>query len=83
MDDVLLPGLYEVKWYNGELSKYKEGFISNKRTFLLGMPRLRQLRMKTSKAKTNRYSVITRHIWNLHGLPVIYVTRKTRQLSKK
>ena len=49
MDDVLLPGLYDVTWYNGQTFEYKEGFITNKQSFLIGMPRLRQLRIKTSK----------------------------------
>ena len=49
MDDVLIPGLYDVTWYNGQPFEYQEGFISTKLTFLMGMPRLRQLRMKTSK----------------------------------
>ena len=42
----LLPSLYNTKWYNGEPFEYKEGFISDKQTFMLGMPRLRQLRVK-------------------------------------
>ena len=50
IDAVLVPGLYDVTWYNGQPFQYKEGFISNKQTFLTGMPRLRQLRIKRSKA---------------------------------
>lgn len=49
IDEVLLPGLYDVTWYNGQPFQYKEGFISNKQNFLVGMPRLRQIRLKTSK----------------------------------
>jgi len=49
VDDIVLPGLYNVTWYNGQTFEYKEGFISNKQTFLMGMPRLRQLRIKPSK----------------------------------
>ena len=49
VDDVLLPGLYDVTWYNGQPFEHKEGFISNKHTFMIGMPRLRQLRTTTSK----------------------------------
>ena len=55
MDDVLVPGLYDVTWYNGQPFEYKEGFISNKKNFLMGMPRLRQIRLKTSKI----YNVLT------------------------
>lgn len=54
VDDVLVPGLYDFKWYNGQPFKHKEGFISNKQTFLMGMPRLRQLRIKTSKILHNK-----------------------------
>ncbi|KAL9952074.1 hypothetical protein ACROYT_G039278 [Oculina patagonica] len=46
VDEVLLPGLYDVTWYNGRPFQHNEGFISNKQTLLMGMPRLRQLRMK-------------------------------------
>ena len=42
-------------WYNGQPFEYKEGFISNKKNFLMGMPRLRQIRLKTSKI----YNVLT------------------------
>ena len=49
VDDVLIPGLYDVTWYNNQPFEYKEGFISNKLTFLMGMPRMRQLRVLTSK----------------------------------
>ena len=42
----LLPSLYNTNWYNGQPFEYKEGFISDKQTFMLGMPRLRQLRVK-------------------------------------
>lgn len=49
VDDILLPGLYDVQWYNGQPFKRKEGFISDKKTFMMGMPRLRQIRIKTSE----------------------------------
>ena len=52
MDEILLPGLYNVTWYNGQEFEYSEGFINNKQTFLMGMPRLRQLRIKSSKLTT-------------------------------
>ena len=42
----LLPNLYNTNWYNGQPFDYEEGFISDKQTFMLGMPRLRQLRVK-------------------------------------
>ncbi|XP_078351488.1 polycystin-1-like protein 2 [Oculina patagonica] len=46
IDEVLVPGLYDVTWYNGQPFDYKEGFISNRQNFLVGMPRLRQIRLK-------------------------------------
>ena len=49
IENDLLPSLYNTTWYNGQLFEYKEGFISNKKAFMLGMPRLRQLRLKKSK----------------------------------
>ena len=49
IDDVLLPGLYDVTWYNGQPFEHKEGFISTKQTFMMGMPRMRRLRIKPSK----------------------------------
>lgn len=48
IEDVLIPGLYDVTWYDGRPFKYKEGYISNREEFMLGMPRLRQLRLKPS-----------------------------------
>ncbi|RMX60858.1 hypothetical protein pdam_00003501 [Pocillopora damicornis] len=42
----LVPGLYNVSWYNMQPFAYKEGFMSNKAAFLIGMPRLRQIRVK-------------------------------------
>ena len=32
-------------WYNGNPFEYKEGFISNREAFMVGMPRLRQARV--------------------------------------
>ncbi|KAJ7384754.1 hypothetical protein OS493_020345 [Desmophyllum pertusum] len=42
----LIPGLYDVTWYNMKPFNYKEGFLSNREAFLIGMPRLRQIRLK-------------------------------------
>ena len=41
-----MPGLYEVTWYNGQKFEYEEGFVSSREAFMVGMPRLRQLRIK-------------------------------------
>ena len=57
VDQALIPGLYDVTWYNGRPFEYKEGFISNKKNFLIGMPRLRQLRSKPSKREKRNIPV--------------------------
>ena len=49
----LLPGLYEVKWYNGRPFSYNEGFISNRESFMVGMPRLRQKRIQRGECIGN------------------------------
>ena len=45
---VFLPGVYAGVWYNGQVEK-QSIYIGNKRSLLVGMPRLRQLRVKPSK----------------------------------
>ncbi|XP_078351373.1 polycystin family receptor for egg jelly-like [Oculina patagonica] len=45
----LIPGLYHVSWYNSQPFHYQEGFLSNREVFLIGMPRLRQIRIKQEK----------------------------------
>lgn len=47
----LIPSLYNATWYNGKHFEYEEGFISNRESYLVGMPRLRQLRIKEGKKK--------------------------------
>lgn len=46
---ILVPGLYDVTWYNGQAFEYNEGFISTREAFMVGMPRLRQIRVKPGK----------------------------------
>ncbi|XP_031571396.1 uncharacterized protein LOC116305596 isoform X3 [Actinia tenebrosa] len=45
----LLPALYDTDWYNGEPFTSEEGFVSNREMFIVGMPRLRQLRMRPER----------------------------------
>ena len=45
----MVPGLYKTVWYNGKQFEYKEGFVSNRLGYIVGMPRLRQLRVKQGK----------------------------------
>ena len=40
-----MGGIYANEWYNGEKAK-KQEYINNKKSILLGMPRLRQLRIQ-------------------------------------
>ncbi|XP_078349560.1 polycystin-1-like protein 2 isoform X5 [Oculina patagonica] len=49
---ILVPGLYNVRWYNGDRFEYKEGFISNREGFMVGMPRLRQARIRPEERCT-------------------------------
>lgn len=45
----LVPAMYEVEWYNGKEFEYKDGFVSDMSSYLVGMPRFRQLRVKPGK----------------------------------
>ncbi|KAL9954010.1 hypothetical protein ACROYT_G041497 [Oculina patagonica] len=44
LDDVFVPAVYAGEWYNGQ-KETKTEYIGNKRSILVGMPRLRQLRV--------------------------------------
>ena len=46
---VFIPGVFSGRWYNGQEEK-KTMYIGNKRSLLVGMARLRQLRVKSSKS---------------------------------
>ena len=61
MRKTFVPGLFDTRWYNGEPFDYDEGFISNRENFLVGMPRLRQVRIlpgtfKCRMTMPSRYS---------------------------
>lgn len=43
-NEVLIPATFADKWYNGKEERITE-YIGNKRSILVGMPRLRQLRI--------------------------------------
>lgn len=45
VDNVLLPFVFTKKWYNGDKDQL-EGFTDEKALYIMGMPRLRQLRNK-------------------------------------
>ena len=40
-----MHGIYANEWYNGKTAT-KQEYINNKKSILLGMPRLRQIRIK-------------------------------------
>lgn len=46
----LVPGVYFSEWYNGKKVELQEGFISSGYPFLVGMPRLRQIRIKAGNS---------------------------------
>ena len=41
-----LPGVYKTSWYNDQTFIGPEGYISTREAFLVGMPKLRQVRVK-------------------------------------
>jgi hypothetical protein len=45
--ETLIPGLYSTEWYNGK--KIQEGWIANNEDYLVGVPRVRLLRVKEGK----------------------------------
>ena len=46
MRSQLFPALYDTRWYNGWIFDHDEGFMGNRELFMVGMPRLRQIRIK-------------------------------------
>ena len=45
--ETLIPGLYSTQWYNGK--KIQEGWLANNEDYLVGVPRLRLLRVKEGR----------------------------------
>ena len=45
--ETLVPGLYATEWYNGK--KIKKGYIANMEDYLVGVPRVRLLRVEKGK----------------------------------
>ena len=45
---VFIPGVFSGIWYNGQKENQKI-YIGNKRSLLIGMARIRQLRVRSSK----------------------------------
>lgn len=47
----MLPSLYASEWYNGQEFE-KENFFSNKKMFIVSLPRLRQARINPGKRQS-------------------------------
>ena len=45
MRDTLIPSVFEGPWYNDDSPEYP-GFIDNHESFLVSIPRIRQVRVK-------------------------------------
>ena len=45
---VFIPGVFSGRWYNGQ-KENQTIYIGNKRSLLIGMARIRQLRVRSSK----------------------------------
>lgn len=54
--EVFVPGVYAGAWYNG-LQEDQSIYIGDKCSVLVGMPRVRQLRVKPSKYTINRVTL--------------------------
>ena len=53
MNEVFVGAIFSSNWYNGQVEKVSE-YTGNKRSILVGMPRLRQHRIMKSKIKSFR-----------------------------
>ena len=55
-----MNGIYANEWYNGKIAT-KQEYINNKKSILLGMPRLRQMRIKKGN-ETETSQVLSRFL---------------------
>ena len=56
IEEEFIPGIYDTSWYNGQQFIAPEGYISTREAFLVGMPRLKQVRVKGGEIKFQRIS---------------------------
>ena len=49
--ETLIPGLYATEMYNGK--KMQKGWLANSEDYLVGVPRIRLLRVKEGNTKMN------------------------------
>ena len=52
INQTLVPGLYNGAWYNGNTGK--PGFLNDKMSFVVGLARIRQLRVKSGMHSDSR-----------------------------
>ena len=57
VEQTLVPGLYNNGWYNGKSGR--AGFLNDKMSFVVGVARMRQLRVKSGK-ETKAFASSTR-----------------------
>jgi hypothetical protein len=53
--ETLVPGLYATEWYNGK--KAQKGFIANMEDYLVGVPRIRLVRVKEGKEENHEVCI--------------------------
>ncbi|KAL9952359.1 hypothetical protein ACROYT_G039604 [Oculina patagonica] len=46
IEEEFIPGVYDTSWYNGQRFIAPEGYISSRESFLVGMPRFKQVRVR-------------------------------------
>lgn len=50
--ETLVPGLFANEWYNGK--KAEKGFIANMEHYLVGVPRIRLVRVEEGRKQNSR-----------------------------
>ncbi|XP_048575605.1 uncharacterized protein LOC5520271 isoform X3 [Nematostella vectensis] len=68
MKSQFVSGLYAGSWYNGKKERQEE-YIGNKASILIGMPRLRQLRVQSDSCKlAKKVRVLADHCYDEYSL---------------
>ena len=66
MNQTLVPGLYSGEWYNGK--RGQRGFLDDKMSYVVGVARIRQLRVKSGKFSNVKANQVNK----LQLVPFIY-----------
>ena len=66
MNQTLVPGLYSSVWYNGK--RGQRGFLDDKMSYVVGVARIRQLRVKSGKFSNVKANQVNK----LQFVPFIY-----------